>query len=238
MPFSVRIALGAASLAAGLVAAGSAGAVMTETYNADTDASADDFSVDGYSLLDFQAEGRIGGPGTFEIDVGRDTAGAFDTDDHDWPKGDPESFTLDYDGSSAVWNVGGDEVDYPIKSPSGFNSLLIRTATPYSGTEVAFSNMELDGKEIGDYSNNHDSDASDSDRLVKWLGVHNDLDLGSGFELTGDVAMDWPQESKPSQSNLAFQIKGANRAQEVPVPATAALLAGGLLAWGVGRRRS
>ncbi|MFA9461806.1 choice-of-anchor W domain-containing protein [Thiohalorhabdus methylotrophus] len=261
----VRALLGAAGMAAGLAVSASAGAVTTETYNADTDAAATDFAVEGYSALPFVAEGRIGGPGTFEMDVGSDTSGDFSTGEHDWPMGDPEPFSLAFDGTTATWSIGegdnvitsiigADSVSYDsFGDLEGFNSLLIRAATPGSGTEVALTDMALygaddingpldassiNGNGLPDFINNYDSHAADPDRLVKWMGISNDLDLADGFYLTGEVAMDWPTGNKPSQSNLAFQIKGANHTNEVPVPGTSALLAGGLLGfWGFSRRR-
>ena len=87
MRTSLRTALGISAMAARLAHSGSAGAVMTETYNADTDDAATDFAVEGYSALPFVAEGRIGGTGTFEMDVGRNTSGGFSTGEHSWPMG-------------------------------------------------------------------------------------------------------------------------------------------------------
>ncbi|HKJ88943.1 MAG TPA: choice-of-anchor W domain-containing protein, partial [Gammaproteobacteria bacterium] len=209
--------------------------------------------VNGYTLKPFVAEGRIGGPGTHEIDVGTNTASSsdFDAANHNWPRNETEPFSLTWDGTTATFTVGGGNGDLAPSSLGGdtvsyssfgdlhgFNSLLIRTATPYSGTQVAFSNMQLNGKSLPDYTNNYNMDATQSDRLVKWLGIPHAGPLHKGFTLTGDVAMNWPSENKPSQSNLAFQIKGAHTTHQVPVPGTGVLVVGGMLAfWQAGRRR-
>ncbi|SCY66009.1 choice-of-anchor W domain-containing protein [Thiohalorhabdus denitrificans] len=240
MQKTVHAMLGITGLAAGLAVSGTAGAVATETYNADTDPSATDFEVDGYSALPFVAEGRIGGPGTHELDVGSNTAGDYDSADHEWGNGPFETFDLNWDGEDAQWKVGDDSTTYSdFDSLNDFNSLLIRTATPGAGTEVAFEDVTLNGSPVPglSFSNTYDTDAADSDRLVKWMGMYDAGDLAQGFNLSGSVAMSWPEGEKPSQSNLAFQVKGANHANEVPAPATGALLLGGLLGlWKTGRR--
>lgn len=243
----VTVAIAAATLAAGMLAGGPASAADTQTFNADTNAGVSDFSVPGFTDLPFVGKWRIGNAaanGDHELKVGTDTGvpGAFDQDQFAWGNGQSVGFSLDYDGNSATATLGGVSTTFVVGAPTSFNALLIRTATPGTGTSVQLSNLALDGTTLngGGFANDYDTDATDPSRLIKWLGVSNAGDLASGFSLTGDVTLSW-SGSAPTGSNLAFQVKAANGPTQVPMPATLALMGIGLAGLGAAtawRRRA
>lgn len=215
-------------------------ALMSEVFNADTSSAADDFDVDGYNPLPFENQGRIGdqdGTAEWELNVGENStdSDAFSQANRSWPNDDPESFSLNFDGTTATASVGDDTVSYSgFGDLSGMNSLLIRTATPGEGTAVRFTDLTLDGKTVGTdgtYSNVYDDDAEETNRLVQWLGIYGAGDLSDSFTLEGKVALAWSGDA-PGGSNLAFQVKGAEGPQAVPAPATLAMLGAGLLGLG------
>jgi hypothetical protein len=243
-----RLTLGALTLSVGLLTAGAVSAADTKIFNADTDAGVTDNSVPGYSELPLVGEWRIGdrgGSATHELKVGTNTGtpSAFNDAQFPWVSGESVDFSLTYDGTNATATLGTSSVSFAVAAPSSFDALLIRTATPGTETSVVLSNLELVSTlggtllSNGSITNDWDSDQVDGDRLIKWLGVSKAGDLASGFSLTGDVTLSWTG-SAPTQSNLAFQVKAADGPNEVPVPATLALLGLGLAGLGViGARR-
>ena len=235
---TTRLTLGALTLSLGLLTAGAASAADTQTFNADTDVGVTDNSVPGFTELPFVAEWRIGNAaigGDHELKVGTNTGStsAFDQDEFAWGNGQSVGFGLTYNGNSATATLGGVSTTFVVGAPSAFDALLIRTATPIEGSKVELTNLALDGNALngGSFTNDFNNDATEANRLVKWLGVSNAGDLASGFSLTGNVALSWVGNA-PTGSNLAFQVKAADGPTQVPVPASLALLGLGLAGLG------
>lgn len=233
----------------GVVPAVHAAPIVTSFVGGSGDGS-DVWSVPGFDTeIGFVAEGRIGHPEqTFELKVGPDThtPGGEREADYEWVNGDWADFTLDFDGTDVSWTLGGVSIDYTFSSSiNNFNSLVMRAATPGADTSVVFDDLTLDGVSLGAFSNIWNEDAQDSGRQVNWLAIEQAGDLGAGFNLTGSVALSWGSD-RPTQSNLAFQIKGADgpvlidtrqNATGVPEPATLALLGIGVIGLGFASRR-
>jgi hypothetical protein len=200
-----------------------------------------DGAVPGWDIdIGFVAEGRIGdrsGAGTFELDVGSDTAGTFNTAQFNWVNNTSYAFSLIYDGTTATFTVGGTAVSYNAFAVSDeFDGLAIRTSA-YEGQSVLFTGLDLNGTSIGSFSNI--STATGSNRDVVWLLLSDFGDLTGGFILTGNVSLAWTLNPDPNlnQSKLAFQIKGSD-APVVPIPGAVWLFASGLIGLVVIRRKT
>lgn len=222
-----------------MISAGSVEAALIQTAPSGV-GGVTDFAVPGWDIdIGFVAEGRIGdrsGGATFELDVGSDTGGGFNTAQFNWVNNTSYAFSLNFDGTTATFNVGGTAVSYNAFSITDeFDGLAIRTSA-YEGQSILFTGLDLDGTSIGSFSNV--STATGSDRDVVWLLLSDFGDLAGGFVLTGNVALAWTLNPDPNlnQSRLAFQIKGAD-APVVPIPGAVWLFASGLIGLMVIRRR-
>mgnify|MGYP006286917279 CR=1 FL=1 len=218
----------AAMLAIGILAA-PASATTLETWHM-TDQELYEFLPD----VVFVAEGRIGalgGPRTFELDLGETTAAPHVQADFPWQNGVTESFSLDYSNVSGMadFTVGDTTLSYSPTIP--FSLIFIRTAAYKDGSSVLLEDLVLDGVAVGDVS--HAVSGTQTKDILAISGA----ELTDGFSLTGDVTMSWGA-IVPQNSQLAFQIKVDDPAP-IPEPGTMALLAAGIagLCTGAIRRR-
>jgi len=213
-----------------------ANAVVISTAKSGAD-GATDFAVPGWNTeIGFVAEGRIGNnsaAGTeHEVGLGPNTAGGEDRANRAWTNGAPTAFTLDFNGTggASTFTIGDATTSYTFTSfADAFTGLALRTST-VDGSSVMFTDLSLNGDNIGAFSGSH----SGGGRSVDWL-LLSGMDFVSGFTLAGQVALGW--DDLPARSNLAFQIKGATAPAQVPEPGPLALLGAALAAFGVVRMR-
>lgn len=247
-----RITLVLLCLAASLGAPLHAGALVWQDFGAGVDPY-----PAGWSALNFTAEGRIGNAatspgsawsGTHEIDVGRNTSGTMTTGQFAWQNRQSYLFELAFDGTTARWTMdkGGASqrsITYSsYGSLAGFDALAFRLrVSPDGGDKLTISDLALNSTAL---TASPLLWAPGSGQAAdRWWGVSDAGNLASGFTLTGRATFDWRNDSsKPGNSNLAFQIKGADApdvdVNPIPEPGTIALLGGGLLGLGgVIRRR-
>lgn len=204
--------------------------------------------------LGIVAEGRIGdtvtGGGsnrTFEIGTGLNTweSSAFDSANYLWPNALPSPLVFAFDGREASFSIGSAEVQWNDFSlaPFGtdpeidFDGLAIRARTP-DNTGILFSDLDLDGESLGNFFHSPMP-------ISRYLLVDAGYDLSTGFTLQGNVTLFWNSSVEPRNSELAFQISGADapltdseqltrREKMVPIASTMALILpalAGLVGW-------
>jgi len=151
----------------------------------------------------FVAEGRIGdgsGAATFEIDLGASTGAPDATAQYEWPNDTAVPWTLTYDGTTnlVTFTLGGATLQYtpPL---SGFTEIFVRTRAVNAGTGIVVNGLTVDGEVVSDVSQALGASGLD----ILW--IHGGS-VSDGFALAGQTTMSWTG-AKPSQSQLAFQIK-------------------------------
>lgn len=184
----------------------------------------------------FVAEGRIGNNalnGDRELGINNANFQPVAQGQFVWQSGKMENFLLQYDGSQVSYSVGGTTLLSNVFSGS-VNDIYIRTRETLT-SNVRLDNLIFNGTALGDSAVSEPSN-SDLDQ-VDYLLLS---DISAPFRLTGNVTMSWTG-SRPSQSNLAYQIKVGstdNSQQDVPEPGTVgALLLTGIVAIGFGKRK-
>lgn len=203
--------------------AGSAHGAITTSFIPD-DAS---FAALGLSEV-FEAQGRIGNAatnGTQEADLGPSTSAPVATAQFAWGSNQPVDFTLSYDiGTNLVtWTIFGQAMQYVAAEDPIELAIRVRATTQRDNIAVHLSDMDINGFSIPSISAMNPGDG------VEYLRIQGSS-LQSGFTLTGRATMVFDQGNPPTNSNLAFQIKGV-----VPAPGACTVAAMGLMT--LARRR-
>lgn len=167
--------------------------------------------------LAFVAEGRIGNnamDGTHELNIhGIDHPTATsDQADYIWTSGLPTVFKLMYDATTR--NISyqvGNTVLNSIANNNTVSDIFIRARATVSGTSMAIADLVFNGNPLAQsLAIAGTSNWSDS---MEYLRISGFTD---SFTLEGTSIMSWG-DTRPSNSNLAYQIKVGN-AQAVPEP--------------------
>ncbi|HEY9596455.1 MAG TPA: choice-of-anchor W domain-containing protein [Cyanophyceae cyanobacterium] len=182
----------------------------------------------------FVAEGRMGNNalnGDRELGINNADFQPVVQGDFIWQNGQPEDFSVAYNGSQLSYRVGGETLVSNIFNGS-VNDIYIRTRET-SASNVRLDNLLFNGIALGD---NAVSEPNDSDG-VDYLRLS---DISAPFTLAGNVTMSWTG-SRPNHSNLAYQIKvgeTTSSSKNVPEPSTVgALLLTGIIAISCSKRK-
>lgn len=157
--------------------------------------------------------GDLGGPATFELEIGPSTSAPAVTEQHAWGNDQGEPFTLVYDPAVplATFTLAGRILRF---SPAGdVNSIFVRARAADAGAFVHVDHLVLDGRPIEETASAHGPEALD----ILW--IYDDR-LADGFALSGIATLAWV-EPPPGQSRLAFQIKVGEWFQGSGHPTTA-----------------
>ena len=186
-------------LSAALVAVSVAPAAAITTVHLSSDAEMLTFLSDTL----FVGEGRIGdglGHATFELDLGRFTSSPEVTCQFDWQNGVTVPWTLTYNYmTNEVVFTAGDSVLYWVSELTGFTDIFVRTRAVQAESHILVENLILDSEAINDSSYSVGGDGLD----ILWIQAASVFD---GFTMSGETTMTWGPV-RPSQSQLAFQIK-------------------------------
>ena len=160
-------------------------------------------AFDDVDTVAFQAEGRIGNADsgsnqTWEVGVGINTGSANSANDqYTWQNGVAVPFTINYDGTDAVFTVDGVSTTYTVGPITAAEDLFFvaRGNAGFSGV-VTLSNLQVGGNPTGP------STVSSTDGPVS---LRIDGDFSGGFTASGDVTMAWT--GSPTNSAMAFQVQ-------------------------------
>jgi hypothetical protein len=170
----------------------------------------------------FVAEGRIGNNqsnGDYELDIhtieNNNVFTVHKQKDFQWTKGVAQSFTLAFDAVSKLVNytVGGNTLSYTANN--AFTDLFIRTRAVKADTSIKVDKLFLNGVSILD-----SSFAQSSSKALDYLRIGG---ITGSFTLTGQSTMNWGA-TRPTGSNLAYQIKAVSTTDSTSVPEPSAAL--------------
>lgn len=199
-----------------------------------TDADFNNLIDDGDFSELFVAEGRIGdrgGRAQKELKINGDvTQGATVATEtqFNWESGQQYDFSLEYDGSTVNYMLGGQVLS--TQDFSGpINSIFFRTSA-WADTTTALTDLVFNGDAIGDLISNESGS-----RDIDYLQLN---DISSPFKITGKASMTWEGKA-PRGSRNAFQIKVGNfPTTSVPEPGTiGAIFITGLSGLGLSKKK-
>ncbi len=212
------------------------------------------------------AESRIGGASTWEVGISKaNSAGAVSmatnpsgqalNQNLEWTNGSQYQFSLTFNAATSLvtYNVGGQTLSWTADN-GAVSDLLIRTrgglqANALDGSTSSVDLLNLSVLNQGQSTtwakqSSSVADAVDGQKTASAIADVDYLkvgDLKGDFTLTGTSVFSWNgQGSRPTNSNLAYQIKAISTKASVsstpiPEPGTLAALAiGGLV---IGRRK-
>lgn len=203
-----------------VISASSAHAISFNTLPGYTDAQFNQDKANGLFQEDWVGEGRIGGPTTFEQNIVNWTTNSSNntpaTGEFSWENGLIVPFTMSYspsNGGTLTYTLGGQTITSsnltePSRFPNGINTLYLRTRST-DNSALTLKNLVVDGTNLSDLVS-----SSTGDGEVDYLQVS---ELDGDFTLTGEATLSW-FGTPPTQSALAFQVKGGYGA--VPEPLT------------------
>ncbi|MBW4613797.1 MAG: PEP-CTERM sorting domain-containing protein [Desmonostoc vinosum HA7617-LM4] len=199
----------------------------------------------------FVAEGRVGDSGGMaqkEVKINGDVvlgAPVLDEKNFNWGNsGTLWDFTLAYTGSEVKFTVGNTLISTTkVAANSEIGDIFIRTAAVKNSNTtdsiMTLSNLLFNGQAITNSSgvssiSSIGSTGTSNGRDIDYLQIK---DVSSTkFTITGKTSMSWTG-TRPSNSNLAFQIK-VGKKKSVPEPGmVAAILAVGIVGATVSRRK-
>lgn len=232
------LALGVAALGL-LIAPNSAQAMNLVNHTDDFNDQKFNALIDNGEFSElFVGEGRIGDRGkaaTYELSINDDVekgAKPVTQSQFDWANGEEYDFTLEYDGNTVNYMLGGQTLS--TNDFSGpINSIFFRTSAGKQ-TTTALTNLMFNGTAIDDLI------SSDTDRRdIDYLQLD---DISSSFTITGKASISWDsQGTKPNTKNSlnAFQIKvGNSPATSVPEPGTiGAIFITGMTGLGLSKKK-
>ncbi|NJR16478.1 MAG: PEP-CTERM sorting domain-containing protein [Calothrix sp. CSU_2_0] len=186
------------------------------------DTAFEQLRTDGKFTELFVAEGRIGNNannGTHEIDILEDTKKSFipvAKGDRTWVNGGLVDFSLIYDGSKVTYKVDNQTL-ISQQFSGGVTDIFLRTNASLVGSKTSLKNLFFNGTSIG----NLESSAVTA-RDTDYLQISQ---VTAPFTLTGKSSFSWTG-ARPSNSNLAFQIKVGNSPKAVPEPGMVSAIVG------------
>lgn len=177
----------------------------------------------------FVAEGRIGNNatnGTHEVDLGKDTSSPFALGQVVWVNGASNQFIISYDPKAGAnqklsFSIAGKTLYF---DPVGqFDDLYLRAKGTTTSTMKLDSLQLKTGNDISFSAINDSSYSLTGSGGIDVLQIYNiSSALSTGFTLKGYATLFW-SGSAPSNSNLAFQVKGVASA---PEPGSMAMVVG------------
>jgi hypothetical protein len=164
----------------------------------------------------FVTSARVGGASTYELGLLRPDQSVVQSAEHNWVNGQAVDFSLEYDGTNAVYKVGNMTVNGAFNG--GATDLFLRTRAADKTTSL-FSNLKFqDASGTMTPMNLSSAGAGSSD--VDYLRIGK---IQGAFKLSGKTTLSWTG-ARPSNSNLIAQIK-AGTSKSTPEPATLGALA-------------